>query len=150
MIKNKVLTIGFIIVCSIIIAFTYIKYSNGLSAQSLMCHLGYCESDVISRANLVMDAVAKDIISKAHPTTKYESFTFKRVDKTDKEFIAVYEIKYSSFIEGGLYMEVEIVLSKNSLDFIEIRRKSDTSKFPVFELDYSAFKKVIDILGLLK
>ena len=119
------------------------------SNKSITCSVfGYCDADIKAKSNLIMLATAKNIISKAHPTTSYEKFEFKRIEKTEKEFLSIYEITYNSVIEGKLYMETDVVFDKNTLDFIEVRRKSDTSKVPVLELDYSYLKKIIKFFSI--
>mgnify|MGYP001563995991 CR=1 FL=1 len=120
-----------------------VKYFSTSSNKSFSCNVfGICDFEIKDKSELLMKATAKSIIAKAHPTTTYQSYEFKRIEKSEKEFIAVYEIAYTSLIEGKLYLEVNIVFDKNTLDFIEIRRKSDTSKVPIIELDFSSIKEL--------
>lgn len=111
---------------------------------SIMCGVfGSCKNELIDKSKLVMKATAKSIIEKSHPTTNYQKHDFKKIEENEKEFLAVYEITYKSVIEGVLYMDVDVVFDKNNLDFIEIRRKSDTSKMPILDIDFSFVKELI-------
>lgn len=129
-----------ILICLVILHFKYFAATN----KSIFClTLSYCDSELKDKADLLMKATAENIIYKAHPTTTYKSYMLKNISQDSSNFIVSYEITYTSIIEGTLYMSVEVAFDKKNLDFVEIRRKADSSKFPIIEPDFSAIKDLI-------
>lgn len=140
--------IKLIVISTLVILPVRYFYNNGIN----IVYSNFLNSDkeVKNKSELLMKAMAKDIIAKAHPLTTYKSYQFKQIETTEKEYLAVYEITYTDIIEGELYLVINLVFSKENLDFITIRRKSDSSKFPIIDLDFSSIKEIVKSLSLLK